>query len=186
MDVFTAADAFDGEACRWIQAAMDNGVREPASVLRDSVDVEVETRRASDIEVGDDVIEYVECRLDAYRDAIGAFYGMRLRGREGSGFLRYESGGFYGPHVDRTDVPSWPDAAQRAITMVVFLNSSSVVDADGEFTGGCLRLFPRGFDAPSIDIPARRGTLVAFPSSIPHEVTMVDRGRRDTIVDWCY
>jgi predicted 2-oxoglutarate/Fe(II)-dependent dioxygenase YbiX len=186
VDLFIADHVLDETTCRWIQAAMDDGVQEPASVLSDSVDVEVESRRASEIDVGDDVIALVESRLDAHRDAIAAFYGLRLEGREGCGFLRYEAGGFYGPHVDRAEVPSWPDAARRAITIVVFLNSSAEAQSDGEFSGGWLRLFPDGLDARSIDVTARRGALVAFPSSIPHEVTPVVRGQRDTIVDWCY
>ena len=68
----------------------------------------------------------------------------------------------------------WPDTEEeRAL-------------GQGEFAGGCLRLFPHGLDAKSIDVSARRGTLVAFLASIPHEVTPVTRGRRDTIIDWCY
>ena len=186
MDLFTADDVLDEATCKWIQRAMDAGSHAPAEVLHDAIDVEVATRRATDIEVGDDVIAMVESRLDAHREAIAAFFGVRLDGREGCGFLRYDAGGFYGPHIDRADVPSWPDAARRAITMVVFLNSSSDADVDGEFAGGCLRLFPHGLDAKSIDVSARRGTLVAFLASIPHEVTPVTRGRRDTIIDWCY
>ena len=186
MGLFTADDVLDEATCKWIQRAMDAGSHAPAEVLHDAIDVEVATRRATDIEVGDEVIAMVESRLDAHREAIAAFFGVRLDGREGCGFLRYESGGFYGPHIDRADVPSWPDAARRAITMILFLNSSSDADSDGEFAGGCLRLFPHGLDAKSIDVTARRGTLVAFLASTPHEVTPVTRGRRDTIVDWCY
>lgn len=186
MDLFTADDALDEATCKRIQRAMDAGSQEPAAVLHDAIDVAVGARRATDIEVADDVIAMVESCLDTHRDAIAAFFGVRLERREGCGFLRYEAGGFYGPHVDRADVPSWPDAARRAITMVVFLNSSSDAAPDGEFAGGCLRLFPHGLDAKSIDVSARRGTLVAFLASIPHEVTPLTRGRRDTIVDWCY
>jgi len=32
----------------------------------------------------------------------------------------------------------------------------------------------------------RRGLLVAFPSSTPHEVTPVVDGTRDAVVDWFY
>jgi predicted 2-oxoglutarate/Fe(II)-dependent dioxygenase YbiX len=186
MDLFTADDVLDEATCKWIQRAMDAGSYAPAAVLHEAIDVEVGARRATEIEVGEDVITLVESCLDAHRDAIAAFFGVPLDGREGCGFLRYEAGGFYGPHVDRADVLSWPDAARRAITMVVFLNSSSDTDSDGEFTGGCLRLFPDGLDSKSIDVTARRGTLVAFLASTPHEVTPVTRGRRDTVVDWCY
>ena len=186
MNLFIVNDALDVETCRSIQSAMDVGVAEPASVLGDSVDVEVETRHATDIEVEDAVVAMVEPRLDSYRDAIGAFYGRPLQDREGCGFLRYQAGGFYGRHVDRADLPSWPDAARREITVVVFLNSSEDVDLPGEFGGGVLRVFPRGLDGDAVDIVPRRGLLVAFPAALPHEVTAVTRGRRDAIVDWFY
>jgi predicted 2-oxoglutarate/Fe(II)-dependent dioxygenase YbiX len=186
VDLFTADDVLDEATCKWIQGAMDAGATEPAAVLHDAVDVELEARRASDVEVGREVIALVESQLDASRDAVAAFYRLTLRGREGCGFLRYDAGGFYGPHVDRADLPSWPDAARRAITMVVFLNSSDDAARAGEFGGGVLRVFSRGLDGEPVDIVPRRGLLVAFPAALPHEVTVVTHGRRDAIVDWFY
>jgi predicted 2-oxoglutarate/Fe(II)-dependent dioxygenase YbiX len=186
VNLFIVNDALDVETCRSIQSAMDVGVAEPASVLGDSVDVEVETRRATDIEVEDDVIAMVESRLDAYRDAIAAFYGLPLQDREGCGFLRYDAGGFYGPHVDRADLPSWPGASRRQITVVLFLNSSDDAAPADAFGGGVLRVFPRGLDDEAVDIAPRRGLMVAFPAALPHEVTVVTHGRRDAVVDWFY
>jgi len=163
---------------------MDSGAHVPAEILRDSIDVERDARRAIEVDVPDEVIARVESRLDACRDDVAWFYGLSLHGREGAGFLRYASGGFYGPHVDRAEVPSWPDAARRAITVVLFLNSSCEAEARGDFSGGRLRLFPSGADA--VEIIPRRGTLVAFPASIAHEVTPVSGGARDAVVDWYY
>jgi len=160
---------------------MDAGTGEQAEVLNDG-----NGRRAIDVDVSDDVIALIESRLDAQRDRIAAFFRMALRGREGAGFLRYEAGGFYGPHVDRADMPSWPDAARRAITIVLFLNSSRDVDAAGEFSGGRLRVFPDGLTAAPVDLVPKEGTLVAFPSCTPHEVTPVSDGCRDAVVDWFY
>ena len=185
-DVFIASDALDGETCRWVQASMDVGSRAAAGILHDAIDAVEEGRQATDVDVPDEVIAAIESRLDAHRDAVASFFGVRLRGREGAGFLRYESGGSYGPHVDRADVPSWPDAARRAITIVVFLNSSRDADPHGDFAGGCLRLFPDGLAAPAVDLVSKRGMLVAFAASIPHEVTLVTCGTRDTVVDWYY
>ena len=179
-------DAIDAETCRWIQRSMDAGTAGPAAVMAEQFDVDEQERRATEIDVSDEVLERVESCLDAQRDRISEFYDRALSSREGAGFLRYGTGGFYGPHVDRADVPSWPAAAGREITIVLFLNSSRDLDPAGAFTGGRLRIFPDGLDADAIDVVPRRGMLVAFPSSLPHEVTPVADGTRDTIVDWFY
>jgi predicted 2-oxoglutarate/Fe(II)-dependent dioxygenase YbiX len=181
MDVFTLDGVLDPDGCRWVRAAMDAGAGEQAHVLNDGGG-----RFAIDVDVSDDVIDFVESRLDAQGDRIAAFFRMTLRGREGAGFLRYEAGGFYGAHVDRAEMPSWPDAARRALTIVLFLNSSREVDATGDFSGGCLRVFPGGLAESPVGIVPKAGTLVAFPSSTPHEVTPVVAGCRDAVVDWFY
>jgi predicted 2-oxoglutarate/Fe(II)-dependent dioxygenase YbiX len=181
MDVFTLDEVLDVDRCRWVQAAMDAGAGTQAQVLDDGGG-----RHAIDVDVSDEVIEFVESRLEAQRDRIGAFFRMTLDGREGAGFLRYESGGFYGPHVDRAEMPSWPDAARRAITIVLFLNSSREADALGDFSGGCLRLFSRAHADRHVDIVPKAGMLVAFPSSTAHEVMPVVDGCRDAVVDWFY
>src|SRR5262245_34078171 len=136
MDVFTLEDALDADRCRWVRAAMDAGAGEQAGVLNDGGG-----RLAIDVAVSEDVIAFVESRLDAQRDRIAAFFHLTLLGREGAGFLRYEAGGFYGPHVDRAEMPSWPDASHRAITIVLFLNSSREAEETGDFGGGCLCVF---------------------------------------------
>ena len=88
-----------------------------------------------------------------------------LQSREGASFLRYETGGFYKPHVDRAHVPSWPLTEKRQVTIVLFLESSRDVEPSGGFGGGLLRLFPD--DGDPIEIVAQAGTLVAFPASMP-------------------
>jgi predicted 2-oxoglutarate/Fe(II)-dependent dioxygenase YbiX len=182
--IFTAADVLDATACRRVQAAMDAGTREEAEVLADEIELQEDVRRATLIDVADAVLAMVEAALDTRRDPIAQFYDVMLQSREGTGFLRYETGGFYKPHVDRADVPSWPETARRQITVVLFLESSREVDPSGGFSGGVLRLFPD--DGDPIEIVPTMGTLVAFPASMPHEVTPVTSGRRDTIVDWFY
>ena len=175
----------DPPTCRRVQASMDAGVPEPAEVLDDAIEVQEEVRRASEIEVPDVVLVMVDECLDAMRDSIATFYQLTLLSREGSSFLRYETGGFYKPHVDRAHVPSWPATARRQVTTVLFLDSSREVEPAGGFSGGLLRLFPDDATVP-IEIAPKRGTLVAFPADVRHEVTRVTAGRRDTVVDWFY
>jgi predicted 2-oxoglutarate/Fe(II)-dependent dioxygenase YbiX len=183
--IFTVPDAMDAASCRRVRAAMDAGVPEPAEVLDETITVQEEVRRASQIDVPEMVLEMVEQCLDRMLDAIAAFYRLSLHSREGASFLRYETGGFYKPHVDRARVPSWPATARRQVTTVLFLESSRDAEPAGGFSGGLLRLFPDGAGAP-FDITPTRGTLVAFPATMRHEVTPVTSGRRDTVVDWFY
>ena len=184
MRIFIAPDVLDAPTCRRVQAAMDDGTPEEAEVLADGFELQADVRRASLIEVADTVLAMVDATLDAVRSPIASFYGLVLQSREGVSFLRYETGGFYRPHVDRAHVPSWPLTERRQITVVLFLESSRDAEPAGGFRGGVLRLFPDEGDP--IEIIATGGTLVAFPAGMRHEVTRVTAGRRDTIVDWFY
>jgi predicted 2-oxoglutarate/Fe(II)-dependent dioxygenase YbiX len=174
----------DAPSCRRVQAAMDAGTPEPAEVLSDGFEVQHDVRRATQIDIADAVLAMVDATLDAVRVPIASFYKLVLQSREGASFLRYETGGFYRPHVDRARVPSWPLTERRQVTLVLFLESSREIEPSGGFSGGVLRLFPD--DGDPIEIVAQAGTLVAFPASMRHEVTRVTSGRRDTIVDWFY
>jgi predicted 2-oxoglutarate/Fe(II)-dependent dioxygenase YbiX len=163
---------------------MDDGTPEDAEVLTDGFALQKDVRRATQIEVADTVLAMVDAALDAVRIPIASFYGLVLQSREGASFLRYETGGFYKPHVDRAHVPSWPLTEKRQVTMVLFLESAREVEPSGGFSGGVLRLFPDA-GAP-IEIVPKRGEVVAFPAAMRHEVMRVTAGRRDTIVDWFY
>jgi predicted 2-oxoglutarate/Fe(II)-dependent dioxygenase YbiX len=179
--IFIAEHAMDDATCRRVQAAMDAGVREPTEVIEGEMALAADVRRASHVEVPAVVFEVIDAHLDALRDAISAFFGWQIEGREGVNLLRYDPGGFYRPHVDKADLPAWPPAARREFTVVLFLESAREADPAGGFSGGALRLFDG--DTP-IEIVPRRGMLVAFPADVVHEVSPVIEGHRDTVVDW--
>jgi predicted 2-oxoglutarate/Fe(II)-dependent dioxygenase YbiX len=182
--IFTAADVMDAAACRRVREAMDAGTPEEAEVLADGFDVQRDVRRAAQIDIPDALLAMVEATLDDLRIPIASFYDLRLEAREGVSLLRYEPGGFYKRHVDRAYVPEWPLTERRQITLVLFLASSRDADPSGGFAGGLLRLYPD--DRDPIAITPKQGMVVAFSASMPHEVTPVTSGRRDTIVDWFY
>ena len=173
----------DSAACRRMQAAMDAGLTEMAEVLDDEIEVRDEVRRVASIEVDPAIVAEIEQRFDDQLEPIAAFFGLNLSGREGAGFLRYADGGFYRAHRDRAFVASWPDAARRAIALVVFLNGSRDEGLEGAFGGGALRVFVGDH---AIDVVPKQGMLVAFPADLLHEVLEVVGGTRDTIVDWLY
>jgi SM-20-related protein len=169
-EILVVPGFFDGPTCRAVREGMDEGVIEAAEVLSAGIDERGDVRRAASIEVDARVLEAVERRLDGELDRVSAFFGIALTGREGAGFLRYAPGGFYRPHRDRAVVPSWPGAARRRVTVVVFLNA-------GGFTGGVLRIGDHA-------VVPETGLLAAFRAETLHEVTVVSGGSRDTVVDW--
>ena len=179
--VFAAPGFLDEGDCRRIRLGMDRGLVEAAEVLDRGMEQHV--RRASNVDVDRELIDMVERRLDAIRADLAAFFGVPLGDREGAGFLRYPAGGFYKPHRDRGESADWPDAARRQVSVVIFLNSSTRVDAGGDFGGGALELC---VDTEPLDVNPERGLLLAFRADVLHQVTRVSDGTRDTIVDWYY
>jgi predicted 2-oxoglutarate/Fe(II)-dependent dioxygenase YbiX len=166
----------DPATCRRIRAAMDRGERDAAEIAGDEIAEQATVRRAFTIEIEPALLAEVEGRIEDARVPIERWCGDRLGGREGTGLLRYEAGGFYLPHRDRGNVSGWPGAASRAVAVVVFLNAG--------FEGGALTLHPER-DAP-IRIEPAEGLLVAFPADMLHEVWPVAHGVRDAAVDWFY
>jgi len=180
-DPFYIDGFLDAATCRRIRGLMDRGAVEPAEILDDDIAADEEVRRAATIDVDPGALAAIEQRLDTARDEIGRFFGLTLTAREGVNFLRYGTGDFYLPHVDRAVIDSWPDAARRQVALVVFLNTSAPVPGPGQFSGGELCLI----DA-RVNVVPREGMLVAFDAGLLHEVAPVGAGTRDVIVDWFY
>jgi len=154
---------------------MDSGAAMPAEIYADDYCVDEDARRAFEVEVRDDVINEVQHAIGRIRQEIAEFFGIALRGDEGPGFLRYSIGGFYRRHLDVS--PEWDERFPRRISVVVFLTS-----AGEQCEGGALRVY-----LPEMcDVTPRAGTLVAFPSDLPHEVLPVTSGVRGVIVDWLF
>lgn len=182
--VFIAEQVMDEATCLLVRTAMDAGIAEPGEVLEDQIALAEDVRRVSHIEVPAPVFAAIEACLDDQRATLAAFFDLPHVTREGVSLLRYHAGGFYRRHVDRAEVPSWPEAARRLITIILFLNDSGDAHPGGTFSGGLLRLYLDADGAP-VEIAPRQGRLVAFLSDTPHEVTLVDGdGSRDTVVDW--
>ena len=174
-EVFMAEHAMDDATCRRVQAAMDAGVREPTEVIDD--EMELRRRRPSRLAYRGAAggLRADRSHLDAQREAIGAFFERELDGREGVNLLRYEPGGFYKPHADSADMPAWPPAARRAVTVVLFLESSREADPAGGFSGGIFDCSRRRWHCQSRSSRGA-GCSSAFPP------TRCTRSRRSSTV----
>jgi predicted 2-oxoglutarate/Fe(II)-dependent dioxygenase YbiX len=188
LGVFVLPACLDDATCIRVRAAMDRGRATPAEICVKGYVVDESVRRTFDVEVDPGIVAEVERTIGGVRDDVSRFFGTELTAAEGSGFLRYRSGGFYLAHRDRLDDSSEEDHP-RQISVVLFLTTATAGSGDGCCEGGSLRLYgtldPSRETTP-LDIPPAAGTLVAFPSTLLHEVLPVTAGVRDAIVDWFY
>jgi predicted 2-oxoglutarate/Fe(II)-dependent dioxygenase YbiX len=174
-DPYVRPAFWDAATCAGVRSAMDRGARSAAEIFRGRFVVDRRVRRAFDIEPDAATIAHADASIDRARDDVARYFGLPLSGSEGSGFLRYEEGDFYGPHVDQLADAS--PAFVRRVAVVVFLS---------EVEGGALRLMPAHDDDCVHEIAPAIGLLVAFPAVRPHEVRSVLRGTRDVVVNWFY
>jgi predicted 2-oxoglutarate/Fe(II)-dependent dioxygenase YbiX len=173
--VFVVSGFCSEDACVHIRAGMDRGVASHAQIYAGGYCVDEAVRRAFEVEVDADIVEEMQRSIEGTREQVAHFFRTPLCGEEGPGFLRYVVGGFYARHCDTA--PGWDDDFPRRVSIVLFLTTAGV-----GCEGGSLRLHTSGV----LDVTPLAGTLVAFPSDIPHEVLPVTAGVRDTIVDWFY
>jgi predicted 2-oxoglutarate/Fe(II)-dependent dioxygenase YbiX len=167
------------DACRG-QAGDAAAVMTPAqgSLVRSDV------RTAFELDLPPDAAADLRSRIDALRGELGSHFCVALGESEGLVPLRYPEGAFYRSHRDRAAAG---DGSRRAVSVVLFLNGG-----DGSpgvaFAGGDLRFHglveAEDLDESGVDLVPHAGTLVAFPSTLLHEVTPVRRGERYSIVTW--
>lgn len=100
--------------------------------------------------------------LDGFDEALQI---ARYDGDDAGGYIR---------HVDRGEGPR---ARRRKLGVSIQLS------APEDYVGGDLVLEPQ---AVPIIGPRRRGTAIAFPSYVVHEVTPVTRGQRYSLVAWVH
>lgn len=164
-------------ACERIAAAMTLGSATPSEIVADGMRVDVGVRRSFDIEVDAGTLQYLADLLAPASAMVERELGLAGLTFEGPGCLQYPPGAFYRPHRDVMPAAAgaeWP----RRISLVLFVTGGP---ADG-VEGGELRLHHAA--GGWRDVVPERGTLVAFPAGMIHEVRPVRAGLRQTVVDW--
>ena len=87
-------------------------------------------------------------------------------------YAEYTEGMFYKPHIDSGETFDY----DRDISVSVFLSPKD------EYEGGNLCfLYPSGW----IEVDEQQGSMVLFPSMLPHKVEKVKKGKRSSLVLWC-
>jgi len=152
-------------------------------------EVDEQVRRSRSVSIEGEIQARVEQRLRGLLPALSSHFGEELSDLEPPTFLEYQPGDHFVAHRDSSSDTDAPERARvRRVTVVLFLNRWSerpVVDGYG---GGKLILCL--FDDPraqrvGFDLVGTTGLLIAFRSTVLHEVTPVEHGHRYTVVTWC-
>jgi len=187
---FVEREFLQRDECARIRSAMDGADAEAAGVVHEGdIILDRELRSTARLEVDDAWRGLIDARLAPMRARLEQHFRATLEGWQEPQFLRYAAGDFFRVHADTSDVDHAPDfLRERKISTVVFLGHPG--DGDGSGAGGDLvfyeliddpRMHDRGFAFPHDE-----GTLLAFPSTVPHEVTTVTSGRRYSVATWFY
>src|SRR5262245_28262103 len=178
-------------ACASLRGDMSRAATEAAGVVHAGQNVIDRGHRSTKrVSVGTDAARLVEARLAAVRPRLEAHFGVTLRGMQEPQFLRYATRDFFRCHADTSDAENAVEyLRERKISTVIFLGHPGECGSE-KGSGGELvfhgliddpRLRDRGFP-----FDPDEGTLLAFPSTILHEVTPVASGERYSIVTWFY
>ena len=120
-------------------------------------------------------MEWVYDRItQVVKDANEKYFKFDLWGfQEGMQFAEYAAPtGRYETHIDRNF-----GTACRKLSTVLLLTDPK------DYTGGELQLMLAGDKHPT-PLTRTQGTLIMFPSFLPHRVTPVTKGKRHTLVGW--
>lgn len=130
--------------------------------LRNSFSKFIETNQESD---------WIFSRLsDVCMDVNQNSFNFLLDSIQETQVLKYEKGGFFKLHTDLgTDF-----ASTRKMTLVCLLSKSD------SYEGGDLEFLFEG------SLSREQGTIILFPSYLPHTVKMVKSGTRFTLVSWAH
>jgi SM-20-related protein len=181
----------DAEACERLRREIAGAARVSVTIGEEGGRFEVDesyrkTRRAN---VSRAASSLVTERLLAVREDVSERFGVSVSGIQAPQFLVYREGDFFRLHRDRDPAEDAASFAQeRRVSAVVFLNGESDHSEPGTHSGGALMLYGLMDDGRggSIGMPvnAETGSLIAFPSDMPHEVKPVTRGERYSVVSW--
>jgi len=188
LGLFVAEEFLVPEACIELRSDINRSQFERATVLGEDEQaggvVDETVRVVSRARIPGTMRQGLQSRLKALLPELEKHFGVSLNDFEGPEFLVYGPGSFYTPHLDAN-----PDASTetRRVSMVLFLNPKSASPAPGCYCGGSLTfhgLMDGPFEKCAFSLEAEAGLLVAFRSSILHEVKPVTAGQRYSVVGW--
>jgi SM-20-related protein len=147
--------------------------------------VDERMRRNTRAEVSTTTRDEIDQRFRALLPALARHFRQDLDDVQQPQFLVYGPGDFFRPHTDTSSgsiVP--PQVRARCVSVVLFLNRHSARPVPGTFGGGALRFIDDSHEAGPGELFGEEGLLVAFRSTLWHEVSPITRGHRLSVVSW--
>jgi PKHD-type hydroxylase len=169
-DVSWASRAFsDAECDAILRKFLPAGLEPGKLMMQNTPDVSVRKSSIRFVPFNEDD-KWIFDRLAAAATMANQELKFELKGfDEGFQLGCYSTGDFYHWHADLGDSVS----ALRKLSLVAQLTSPE------DYAGGELEFFPEPIKAPR-----ERGTIIVFPSYVPHRVLPVTSGVRYSIASW--
>ena len=194
LGMFTVPRFLDAYACGDIRREMRQCARDPARILdgESKFVVDPEKRKTEIALVSPQTRAQITSRLMAAVPAIEKHFSVPLVGCEPPSFLIYETGFYYGRHVDANHNPQAPASFRdRRVSISIFLNGEGEESEPDTYSGGSLafsgiRREDEHGRHSGVALTGEEGLLIGFDSDWPHEVQPVRRGTRYSIVTWFF
>jgi SM-20-related protein len=186
--IFLRHNFVDESTCSEWLAAVKAGRQTAATIANakgHSV-VDERARRTLSVAVDKGVEDVVQRRFSDLLPEIREYFGVCISLVQDPQFLMYSRGDHFRPHQDSSVLPvHGQELLSRRVSVVLFLNRRTQLPEQGAYCGGDLVLYmPRIGAAPRVQVHGQAGLLVAFLSSVFHEVRPVTHGERYTVVSW--
>jgi predicted 2-oxoglutarate/Fe(II)-dependent dioxygenase YbiX len=194
MGIFTMPAFLSLEECiHWRSVAVTTGGHEAPVYGDGEKKINENFRKTLTVTVDESVRSKLEERILSLRGDLERHFGVELEGIEQLHCLMYRPGDFFQMHSDSGELKEDDQSEiaknlrRRRVTILIFLNSQN--DETEPYEGGVLTLYGlmKGAAASTFGFPVdveQPGLLIAFPSSMLHEVSQVTAGRRYSLVAW--
>ena len=192
LGLFVKRDFLDAETCDRLIEASVSGEGKQATVTTGNQDVyDEKARKTFQISLPKEVEEKVYSRLMALRPELEKHFHTTLEDCRAPILLCYGIGDFFRRHYDTYVDPTLPEAIQkRKVSVSIMLNETSETEKPNTFSGGSLTFYELLSDPrlkwKGFPVEAEQGLLIAFASTLIHEVRPVLRGKRYSIVTWFF
>lgn len=192
LGLFAVKDFFDVAWCERLRLEAFSASKSHATVVKKSLErLDEGVRKTKWARVSAPTTATVKARLLAVKPRLERHFNMKLAGCEEPQFLAYKPGDFFRLHHDNADDPdALAYVRERQVSAVIFLNSEAEALGPESYCGGALTFYGL-MDDPhwktyGFPLVGERGLLIAFRSDVLHEVTVVTRGERYSIVSWFF
>ena len=183
-NLFLLRNFLDADSCASLTAELALAPTTQAPVYIEGTEgtIHETVRKTTSLHPADETFQQIHERLLAQKSALEDHFSTTLTDCERPQFLRYEKGDFFVRHQDgNTHQIDFDHLRVRRISIVVFLNNSSVEPQENCFSGGALTFYD---PTKTFALRGETGLLVAFTADTFHEVVPVTSGERFTIISW--